>query len=69
TTVKTSACYNWRNTRPNSNCNSGSNFVRTVNAKGSSTQEHRGQRSGTTLYEILMRRSSLGWRKFTQTSM
>ncbi|GKD47335.1 hypothetical protein Tco_1271980 [Tanacetum coccineum] len=31
--VKTSAGYNWRNTRPNSNCNSGSNFVRTVNAK------------------------------------
>ncbi|GJS65053.1 putative ribonuclease H-like domain-containing protein [Tanacetum coccineum] len=44
TAVKTSASYNWRNSRPNSNCNSGSNFVRTVNAKGSSTQEHRGQR-------------------------
>ncbi|GJS09548.1 hypothetical protein Tco_0366344 [Tanacetum coccineum] len=29
TAVKTSAGYNWRNTRPNSNCNSGSNFVRT----------------------------------------
>ncbi|GJT42065.1 putative ribonuclease H-like domain-containing protein, partial [Tanacetum coccineum] len=28
TDVKTSAGYNWRNTRPNSNCNSGSNFVR-----------------------------------------
>ncbi|GKE24891.1 hypothetical protein Tco_1436403, partial [Tanacetum coccineum] len=33
TAVKTSAGYNWRNTRPNSNCNSRSNFVRTVNAK------------------------------------
>ncbi|GKF27750.1 hypothetical protein Tco_0094092 [Tanacetum coccineum] len=42
TAVKTSAGYNWRNTRPNSLCNSGSNFVRTVHAKGpqgSSTQE------------------------------
>ncbi|GJS76613.1 putative reverse transcriptase domain-containing protein [Tanacetum coccineum] len=29
TAVKTSACYNWRKTRPNSNCNSGSNFIRT----------------------------------------
>ncbi|GKC77651.1 hypothetical protein Tco_1128425, partial [Tanacetum coccineum] len=29
TAVKTSAGYNWRNTRPNSNCNGGSNFVRT----------------------------------------
>ncbi|GJQ99442.1 putative ribonuclease H-like domain-containing protein [Tanacetum coccineum] len=28
TAVKTSAGYNWRNTRPNSNCNSGSNYVR-----------------------------------------
>ncbi|GJU38282.1 hypothetical protein Tco_1191239 [Tanacetum coccineum] len=34
TAVKTSAGYNWRHTRPNSNYNSGSNFVRTVNAKG-----------------------------------
>ncbi|GKA79140.1 ribonuclease H-like domain-containing protein [Tanacetum coccineum] len=34
TAVKTSAGYNWRKTRPNSNCNSGSNFIRTVNAKG-----------------------------------
>ncbi|GJX96362.1 putative ribonuclease H-like domain-containing protein, partial [Tanacetum coccineum] len=34
TAVKTSAGYNWRNTGPNSNCNGGSNFVRTVNAKG-----------------------------------
>ncbi|GJY77196.1 hypothetical protein Tco_0482312 [Tanacetum coccineum] len=30
TAVKTSAGYNWRKTRPNSNCNSGSNFIRTV---------------------------------------
>ncbi|GKC32570.1 hypothetical protein Tco_1039864, partial [Tanacetum coccineum] len=30
TVVKTSAGYNWRGTRPNSNYNSGSNFVRTV---------------------------------------
>ncbi|GKF26095.1 hypothetical protein Tco_0081989 [Tanacetum coccineum] len=29
TAVKTSAGYNWRGTRPNSNYNSGSNFVRT----------------------------------------
>ncbi|GKF27114.1 hypothetical protein Tco_0083008, partial [Tanacetum coccineum] len=29
TVVKTSAGYNWRNTRPNSNCNSRSNFVQT----------------------------------------
>ncbi|GKC25881.1 hypothetical protein Tco_1028031, partial [Tanacetum coccineum] len=29
TTVKTSACYNWRRPRPNSNHNSRSNFVRT----------------------------------------
>ncbi|GJZ16859.1 ribonuclease H-like domain-containing protein [Tanacetum coccineum] len=28
TTVKTSASYNWRKTRPNSNCNSGYNFIR-----------------------------------------
>ncbi|GKB74094.1 ribonuclease H-like domain-containing protein, partial [Tanacetum coccineum] len=34
TDVKTLAGYNWRKTRPNSNCNSGSNFIRTVNAKG-----------------------------------
>ncbi|GJZ73197.1 ribonuclease H-like domain-containing protein [Tanacetum coccineum] len=40
TAIKTSAGYNWRNTRPNSNCNSGSNFVRTVNAK--ETLEDRG---------------------------
>ncbi|GJT59304.1 putative ribonuclease H-like domain-containing protein [Tanacetum coccineum] len=29
TAVKTSARYNWRKTRPNSNCDSGSNFIRT----------------------------------------
>ncbi|GJY58510.1 ribonuclease H-like domain-containing protein [Tanacetum coccineum] len=29
TAIKTSAGYNWRKTRPNSNCNSGSNFIRT----------------------------------------
>ncbi|GJZ83684.1 hypothetical protein Tco_0648857 [Tanacetum coccineum] len=34
TAVKTSAGYNWRNTRPNSSYNSGSNFVQIVNAKG-----------------------------------
>ncbi|GKD56406.1 ribonuclease H-like domain-containing protein [Tanacetum coccineum] len=34
TAIKTSTGYNWRNTRPNSNCNSGYNFVRTVNVKG-----------------------------------
>ncbi|GKF51395.1 hypothetical protein Tco_0147862, partial [Tanacetum coccineum] len=34
TSVKTSVIYNWRKTRPNSNCNSGSNFIRTINAKG-----------------------------------
>ncbi|GKB44465.1 putative ribonuclease H-like domain-containing protein, partial [Tanacetum coccineum] len=32
--VKTSTSYNWRNSRPNSNCDSGPNFIRTVNAKG-----------------------------------
>ncbi|GJS50959.1 hypothetical protein Tco_0624321 [Tanacetum coccineum] len=36
--VKTSASYNWRNSRPNSNCDSGPTFIRTVNAKG--PQEH-----------------------------
>ncbi|GJQ94734.1 hypothetical protein Tco_0005873 [Tanacetum coccineum] len=44
TTVKTTAGYNWRNSRPNSNYDSGPTFIRTVNAKGSSTQEHGGQR-------------------------
>ncbi|GKB67404.1 hypothetical protein Tco_0928816, partial [Tanacetum coccineum] len=34
TAVMTSAGYNWRNTRPISNCNSGSNLVRTIHAKG-----------------------------------
>ncbi|GJU06959.1 putative ribonuclease H-like domain-containing protein [Tanacetum coccineum] len=32
--VKTSASYNWRNSRPNFNYNSGPTFVRTVNANG-----------------------------------
>ncbi|GJV53209.1 putative ribonuclease H-like domain-containing protein [Tanacetum coccineum] len=32
--VKTSACYNWRNSKSNSNCDSGPTFIRTVNAKG-----------------------------------
>ncbi|GKF87380.1 hypothetical protein Tco_0258257, partial [Tanacetum coccineum] len=42
--VKTSAGYNWRNSSPNSICDSGPTFIRTVNAKGpqgSSTQEYR----------------------------
>ncbi|GJV50289.1 hypothetical protein Tco_1440501 [Tanacetum coccineum] len=34
TDVKTSAGYNWRKTRPNSNYDSRSNFVKTVNVKG-----------------------------------
>ncbi|GJS78460.1 hypothetical protein Tco_0728341 [Tanacetum coccineum] len=34
TAVKTSAGYNWRNSRPNSNCDSGPTFIRTMNAKG-----------------------------------
>ncbi|GJZ80198.1 ribonuclease H-like domain-containing protein [Tanacetum coccineum] len=38
--VKTSAGYNWRPTRPNSNCNGGPTFIRTVITKGSSTEEH-----------------------------
>ncbi|GJT67679.1 putative ribonuclease H-like domain-containing protein [Tanacetum coccineum] len=38
--VKTSASYNWRNSRPNSNCDSGPTFIRTMNAKGTSTEEH-----------------------------
>ncbi|GJY25148.1 hypothetical protein Tco_0399874, partial [Tanacetum coccineum] len=33
-TVKTSAGYNWRNSKPNSNCDSGPTFIRTVNDKG-----------------------------------
>ncbi|GJZ03199.1 hypothetical protein Tco_0521160 [Tanacetum coccineum] len=32
--VKTSAGYNWRPTRPNSNCNGGPTFIRTVITKG-----------------------------------
>ncbi|GJV80481.1 ribonuclease H-like domain-containing protein [Tanacetum coccineum] len=32
--VKTSAGYNWRNSKPNSNCDSGPTFIRTMNAKG-----------------------------------
>ncbi|GJY02782.1 hypothetical protein Tco_0360934 [Tanacetum coccineum] len=32
--VKTSACYNWRNSKLNSNCDSGPTFIRTVYAKG-----------------------------------
>ncbi|GKC46927.1 hypothetical protein Tco_1064649, partial [Tanacetum coccineum] len=32
--VKTSASYNWRNSRPNFHYNSGPTFIRTVNAKG-----------------------------------
>ncbi|GJV01687.1 hypothetical protein Tco_1335256 [Tanacetum coccineum] len=32
--VKTSASYNWRNSRPNFNYNSGPTFIRIVNAKG-----------------------------------
>ncbi|GJW99425.1 putative ribonuclease H-like domain-containing protein [Tanacetum coccineum] len=34
--VKTLAGYNWRNFKPNSNCDSGPTFIRTVNAKGHS---------------------------------
>ncbi|GKD83062.1 hypothetical protein Tco_1349901, partial [Tanacetum coccineum] len=40
--VKTSAGYNWRNSKPNSNYDSGPTFIRTMNAKGSSTEEHGG---------------------------
>ncbi|GKA02172.1 hypothetical protein Tco_0674837 [Tanacetum coccineum] len=32
--VKTSAGYNWRNSKPNSNYDSGPTFIRTMNAKG-----------------------------------
>ncbi|GKB38375.1 ribonuclease H-like domain-containing protein [Tanacetum coccineum] len=38
--VKTSAGYNWRNSNPKSNCDSGPTIIRSVNAKGSSTEEH-----------------------------
>ncbi|GKD07132.1 hypothetical protein Tco_1186817, partial [Tanacetum coccineum] len=38
--VKTLAGYNWRNSKPNSNCDSRPTFIRTMNAKGSSTEEH-----------------------------
>ncbi|GKF20847.1 hypothetical protein Tco_0069485, partial [Tanacetum coccineum] len=31
---QTSAGYNWRNSNPNSNCDNGPTFIRTVNAKG-----------------------------------
>ncbi|GKF09839.1 hypothetical protein Tco_0044063, partial [Tanacetum coccineum] len=34
TAVKTSAGYNWRNSSPNSNCDSGLTFIRTVITKG-----------------------------------
>ncbi|GKF57250.1 hypothetical protein Tco_0170787 [Tanacetum coccineum] len=34
TAVKTSAGYNWRNSNPNSNCDSGPTFIRTVITKG-----------------------------------
>ncbi|GJX53173.1 synaptobrevin, longin-like domain protein [Tanacetum coccineum] len=34
TTVKTTAGYNWRNSKLNSNCDSGPTFIRTMNAKG-----------------------------------
>ncbi|GJY26810.1 putative ribonuclease H-like domain-containing protein [Tanacetum coccineum] len=37
TAIKTSAGYNWRNSRPNSSCDSGPTFIRTVNAKGHMT--------------------------------
>ncbi|GJZ51208.1 ribonuclease H-like domain-containing protein [Tanacetum coccineum] len=37
--VKSSASYNWRNSRPNFNYNSGPTFIRTVNANGTSTEE------------------------------
>ncbi|GJX51407.1 ribonuclease H-like domain-containing protein [Tanacetum coccineum] len=37
TAVKTSAGYNWRNSRPNSNCDSEPTFIRTMNAKGHMT--------------------------------
>ncbi|GJX58096.1 putative ribonuclease H-like domain-containing protein [Tanacetum coccineum] len=32
--VKTSTCHNWRNSKSNSNCDSGPTFIRTVIAKG-----------------------------------
>ncbi|GKG11825.1 hypothetical protein Tco_0346062, partial [Tanacetum coccineum] len=32
--VKTSASYNWRNSKPHSNCDSGPTFIRTMNDKG-----------------------------------
>ncbi|GJW89424.1 hypothetical protein Tco_0164764 [Tanacetum coccineum] len=41
--VKTSSGYNWRNSKPHSNCDSGPTFFRIVNAKGpqgSSTEKH-----------------------------
>ncbi|GKG00335.1 hypothetical protein Tco_0302025, partial [Tanacetum coccineum] len=33
--IKTSASYNWRNSRPNFNYNNGPTFIRTMNANGS----------------------------------
>ncbi|GJT80362.1 putative ribonuclease H-like domain-containing protein [Tanacetum coccineum] len=41
--VKTSASYTWRNSRPNFNYNSGPTSIRTVNANGTSTEEHENQ--------------------------
>ncbi|GJS09633.1 hypothetical protein Tco_0366429 [Tanacetum coccineum] len=38
TAVKTSAGYNWRNSSPNSNCDSGPTFIRTVIIKGNKDQ-------------------------------
>ncbi|GKE68576.1 hypothetical protein Tco_1526648 [Tanacetum coccineum] len=42
TAVKTSAGYNWRRTRPISNYNSGSNFIRTINDHPLKNMEDRG---------------------------
>ncbi|GJZ40419.1 hypothetical protein Tco_0586982 [Tanacetum coccineum] len=48
-TVKTSAGYNWRNSKPNFNCDSGPIFIRTVNAKakGSTQLKRPGHMTGT----------------------
>ncbi|GJV04526.1 ribonuclease H-like domain-containing protein [Tanacetum coccineum] len=45
--VKTSAGYNWRNSRPNSNCDSGPTFIRTVNAKGPQGRPKPGNKGST----------------------
>ncbi|GKF23582.1 hypothetical protein Tco_0075904, partial [Tanacetum coccineum] len=45
--VKTSTGYNWRNSNPNSNCDSGPTFIRTVNTKVDAQQEKKATSTDT----------------------